>query len=182
MNRPPFTKLVAAAILILAGQAAIADTDILETTPIGEEVSYTEPTFMTYASVWTMTYQTFQYDYQTFQYDFIQAELPPPPVAELITGPEPIVEIVPLLPDLSEVTVEGSVLTGDLVATGGFDSEPPIMYYSMGGVVSNFSVAPAAVFVTTQASVSAVPIPAAVWLFGSVLAGLGLFGRRRLPK
>ena len=28
-------------------------------------------------------------------------------------------------------------------------------------------------------SVSAVPVPAAVWLFGSALAGMGLFGRRK---
>jgi hypothetical protein len=32
---------------------------------------------------------------------------------------------------------------------------------------------------TITPSVSAVPIPAAVWLFGSALAGLGVFGRRK---
>lgn len=191
MNRSPFTKLATAVTLALIGQAAAADTDFPEAIPSGEAVSYADPSFMTYASVWTLVnysaIETVILEYQPIAGELV---LPPseapelPPLEE--TGVSIDLQIEPPMQPLDGVlvyspeSVDEIVSAEDLVIKTLVDQEPLIMY-STGAVFNFFSFTPEMVLLAPAANVSTVPIPAAAWLFGTALAGLGMFNRRRKP-
>jgi hypothetical protein len=75
------------------------------------------------------------------------------------------------------------------VSTLNYEFLPIITQHSTGGIVLNFPLSITGTdiasgesfeygYVASTQTVSAVPIPAAVWLFGSALAGLGWFRRK----
>jgi len=106
-----FTKLAAAVTLALIGQTAAADPDFSDIIPA--DISYSEPEYTTYASVWTWNY--YPIPNFTFEYEPLVAE----PIAVL--NPE-LIEV--FTPPPEEIVDFVTIPTPPVLETGGID--PPI--------------------------------------------------------
>jgi hypothetical protein len=110
-----FTKLAAAVTLALIGQTAAADPDFSDIIPA--DISYSEPEYTTYASVWTSVW----YPVETFTLNY--EPLVGEPIAVL--NPESIV----LTPPPEEIVDFVTIPTPPVLETGGIDPpiEPPVV-------------------------------------------------------
>jgi hypothetical protein len=180
MNQPRFTKLAAVLALALAGQVALANTDYPEIAPVDDFLTYSEASYTTYASWNYMAYIEAPV-FILYATDPV-AELIPPDSPEVVletpadlptdnppdeVPPDPTL-IYPTL-DYYRTPVEVTDEFGETVYVMAL-ADHPIMY-SLGTGFNAESLA--------QTNAAPVPVPAAAWLFGSALAGFGLFGRKR---
>jgi hypothetical protein len=163
MNRTTLIGLSAAALFVLTGETAVASVMLTE--------DYYPP----------QTFASFNY-LANFYYQPIELTLADPVVVvgELIPFEEGTIELQSqeLLPPDPQNPVSEVVLSDPGYIDPTFESSGAITMAFSGGVINYFSLAPAAFDVTVQA----VPVPAAVWLFGSALAGFAAFGKRRQKR